>query len=129
MHYSFFAIAVIATLVVVGVLATYYLKFEKLTEEEALRRAVGMAWKFWQLYSFKMPGLLVNRSISRDDLIEAGLVLRDLVVGEVADGTLSRHLAQPHPELAKVNPLRLAEEVAKRAQEYAATQNTEITHA
>lgn len=127
MH-SFYAIATLATVVAVLALAAYYWKFKGLSEEEALKQAVRMAWKFWQIYSFKMPGLLVNASISRQDLIEAGLVLRSLVVGEVADGAVSHELSRPHPELARVDPLHLAEEVSRRAQYYESTGIMEGSH-
>ena len=124
---SYLSYAVVAAIALfVGMLAHQYLqRIVELTPEEALREASAIAWKFWQIYSFKMPGLLADGRISPQELIEAGLVLKGLVVGESRDPALSSVLTSAHPELVKVDPMALAVEIRRRVQAYVGAQTTQ----
>jgi hypothetical protein len=92
----------------------YFRRFLRLPEEVALQKATAIAWKFWQAYALKMPAILKNPGASADELLEAGLVLKALVVGEVRDSSLSSYLTAPHPELAAVDAYELAQSLAQK---------------
>lgn len=99
-------------LVAIAGLFLYFSRHKRLSTEDALSKAVRIAYKFWEVYSFKMPGLLLSQGVSTSDLIEAGLVLKSLVVGEVGDTALSPELRRARPELLGVDPMKLASAVA-----------------
>lgn len=109
---TYLPVAAIAIALVAG-LCFYFLRYKRLPRDQALSKAVQIAYKFWQAYSFKMPGLLLAKSITTEELIEAGLVLKSLVVGEVKDSSLSPELRRAQPGLVSVDPWSLASAVRK----------------
>lgn len=90
----------------------YYKRVLKLSDQEALNRAVAIAWQIWQVSGFRMPARLGSLSISPEFLREAGLVLKAEVVGQSTQASaLPRWAAKAHPELAGVDPVALALQV------------------
>jgi hypothetical protein len=123
-------LVVVIVLAVVAGLFLYFLRYKQLSTEEALSRAVRIAYKFWEAYNFKMPGLLLSKGgVSAQDLIEAGLVLKSLVVGEVGDTTLSSELRRARPELLGVDPMQLASAVREIGLKDYGPRSMEATHA
>ncbi|AFY60340.1 hypothetical protein [Synechococcus sp. PCC 6312] len=88
----------------------------RLEPEEALRRAVALGVKFWQIYSFRAAAPIGSKAATGSQLYEAGLVLKSLIVSELQDPGIAPELKKAHPELLAVDPMALAERVAQRVQ-------------
>jgi hypothetical protein len=92
----------------------YFTRIKKLSSEEALRRAIKIAYEIWQVSDFTMPASLTQPQVAGKILREAGLVLKAEVIGDSTYGhALTESVAKPHPELATVNPVELALGVQK----------------
>lgn len=95
---------------VVGAIAfLYFRKVEKLTPQEALRRAIKVGYQVWLASDFVAPSKLGQPHVTGKLLREAGLVLKAEVIGDSTYGyRMHEKAAAPHPELFGVDPLELA---------------------
>ena len=100
---------------VVGAIAfVYFTRVLRLSNEEALRRAIKIGYQIWEASDFTAPAELAKPQVAGKLLREAGLVLKAEIVGNSTYGyKLSQDAAKPHPELARVNPVELALGVQK----------------
>jgi len=95
----------------------WHLKISKLPPEEALRRAIKIGTQIWLASDFTAPAALGETAgeLAGRALLEAGLILKAEVMGESTfAANLSPAAARPHPELAEVDPIRLAQGVRDR---------------
>ncbi len=102
-------LTLLGLVVIGGVVYAYLRKVRHIPHDQALQKAVKLAYQIWQASDFVAPRALLDPNIARSALREAGLVLKAELVGEATyAGMVSTQAAIPHPELALVDPEDLA---------------------
>lgn len=107
-------LTLLGLVIIGGAVYGYLRKIRHVPHEQALQKAIQLAYQIWQASDFVAPRALLDANVARSALREAGLVLKAELVGKATyAGMLPIEAAMPHAELALVDP----EDLAKGVQE------------